>query len=113
MRSARYRPRYRFFFWLFFSTCVGLGWLGSKPAEGIYVYAARALTIYYFAHFLVILPLLGRYETTLPLPSSITESRAQARQRAAAVIAFAVTLAGLVGLSSPSRRRRKPTRRRS
>ena len=33
-----------------------------------------SLTIYYFAHFLVILPLLGRYETTLPLPSSITES---------------------------------------
>ena len=32
------------------------------------------LTIYYFAHFLVILPLLGRYEKTLPLPDSITES---------------------------------------
>ena len=74
MRSARYRPRYRFFFWLFFATCVGLGWLGSKPAEGVYVYAARVLTIYYFAHFLVILPLLGRYERPLPLPNSITES---------------------------------------
>jgi ubiquinol-cytochrome c reductase cytochrome b/c1 subunit len=74
VRSARYRPRYRFFFWLFFATCVGLGWLGSKPAEGIYVYAARALTTYYFAHFIVILPLLGRYEKPLPLPGSITES---------------------------------------
>ena len=44
VRSARYRPRYRFFFWLFFICCVALGWLGSKPAEGIYVYAARAAT---------------------------------------------------------------------
>ena len=101
VRSARYRPRYKFFFWLFFITCVGLGWLGSKPAEGIYVYAARALTFYYFAHFLVILPLLGRYETPLPVPGSITESVLK-RGSAAAVIAFAVTLAGLIGLSSPS-----------
>ena len=43
VRSARYRPRYRLFFWLFVICCVGLGWLGSKPAEGIYVYAARVL----------------------------------------------------------------------
>jgi quinol-cytochrome oxidoreductase complex cytochrome b subunit len=74
VRSARYRPRFRFFFWLFVVTCIGLGWLGSKPAEGIYVYAARALTIYYFAHFLVVLPLLGSREKTLPLPESITAS---------------------------------------
>jgi ubiquinol-cytochrome c reductase cytochrome b/c1 subunit len=101
VRSARYRPRYRFFFWLFFLTCVGLGWLGSKPAEGVYVYAARVLTIYYFTHFLVILPLLGRYETPLAVPGSITESVLK-RGSAAAVIAFAVALAGLVGLSSPT-----------
>jgi ubiquinol-cytochrome c reductase cytochrome b/c1 subunit len=101
VRSARYRPRYRFFFWLFFATCVGLGWLGAKPAEGVYVYAARVLTIYYFAHFLVILPLLGRYEKPLPVPGSITEAVLK-RGGAAAVIAFAVMLAGLVGLSSPS-----------
>jgi len=101
VRSARYRPRYRFFFWLFFAACVGLGWLGSKPAEGVYVYAARVLTTYYFAHFLVVLPLLGRYERTLPLPNSITDDVLK-RGSAAAVIAFAVALAGLVGLSSPA-----------
>ena len=28
---------YRQFFWLFVIACVGLGWLGSKPPEGIYV----------------------------------------------------------------------------
>lgn len=100
VRSARYRPRYRFFFWLFFLTCVGLGWLGSKPAEGVYVYAARVLTIYYFAHFLVVLPLLGRYERPLPLPGSITESVLK-RRAAAAVTLFAVMLAGAIGLSSP------------
>jgi quinol-cytochrome oxidoreductase complex cytochrome b subunit len=74
VRSARYRPMYRYFFWVFVAVCVGLGWLGSKPAEGVYVFAARVLTIYYFAHFLVILPLLGKFERPLPLPNSITES---------------------------------------
>ena len=44
--------------------CIGLGWLGAKPAEGGYVIAARILTVYYFAHFLIILPLLGLVETT-------------------------------------------------
>ena len=39
VRSARYRPLYRQFFWLFVIVCVGLGWLGSQPPEGGYVIA--------------------------------------------------------------------------
>jgi ubiquinol-cytochrome c reductase cytochrome b/c1 subunit len=74
VRSARYRPLYRQFFWLFFAVCIGLGWLGAKPAEGIYVVLARILTVYYFAHFIIILPLLGIFEKTKPLPNSISES---------------------------------------
>jgi len=74
VRSAKYRPLYRQFFWIFVIVCVGLGWLGAKPAEGGYVIAARILTLYYFAHFLIILPLLGWIEKTKPLPNSISES---------------------------------------
>ena len=74
MRSARYRPLYRQFFWIFVAVCLGLGWLGAKPAEGIYVTLARILTFYYFAHFLIVLPLLSRFEKTRPLPNSIAES---------------------------------------
>ena len=50
VRSARYRPLFRQFFWIFFVVCIGLGWLGAKPAEGGYVIAARILTVYYFVH---------------------------------------------------------------
>jgi ubiquinol-cytochrome c reductase cytochrome b/c1 subunit len=74
VRSARYRPLFRQFFWLFVIVCIGLGWLGSKPPEGIYVILARIFTIYYCAFFLVILPLLGILEKTKPLPNSISES---------------------------------------
>ena len=59
---------------MFVVVCVGLGWLGSKPAEGAYVIVARIFTAYYFAHFLIILPLLGIFEKTKPLPNSISES---------------------------------------
>jgi quinol-cytochrome oxidoreductase complex cytochrome b subunit len=74
VRSANYRPLYRQFFWIFVVVCIGLGWLGSKPAEGGYVIAARIFTVYYFAHFLIILPILGWVEKTKPLPNSISEA---------------------------------------
>jgi ubiquinol-cytochrome c reductase cytochrome b subunit len=73
VRSARFRPLYKQFFWVLVVTCIGLGYLGSQPAEGIYVIVARILTAYYFLHFLVILPVLGYFETPKPLPKSISE----------------------------------------
>jgi ubiquinol-cytochrome c reductase cytochrome b/c1 subunit len=74
VRSGRYRPLFKQFFWLFVVCCLGLGWLGAKPPEGIYVIAARILTIYYFAYFIVVLPLLGIFEKTRPVPNSIAEA---------------------------------------
>ena len=44
------------------------------PAEGLYLLIARVATAYYFLHFLVVLPVLGFKERTLPIPLSITES---------------------------------------
>jgi ubiquinol-cytochrome c reductase cytochrome b subunit len=74
VRSATYRPIFKQFFWVFVIVCIGLGYLGSKPAEGAYVVWSRILTTYYFVHFLVILPLLGLLESPRPLPPSIAES---------------------------------------
>jgi ubiquinol-cytochrome c reductase cytochrome b/c1 subunit len=73
-RSAKYRPLFKQFFWIFVLVCIGLGWLGAKPAEGGYVIASRILTAWYFIHFLVILPLLSYYEKPSALPASIAES---------------------------------------
>ncbi|MEO0382220.1 MAG: cytochrome b/b6 [Pseudomonadota bacterium] len=61
-------------FWVFAVNAVFLGWLGSKPAEGLYVTMMQLSTIYYFAYFIIILPLLGLFETPKPLPASITEA---------------------------------------
>ncbi|MCY4034251.1 MAG: cytochrome b N-terminal domain-containing protein [Hyphomicrobiales bacterium] len=73
IRSARFRPLYRPFFFVFLLVCLGLGWLGAQPAEGGYVIAARLLTFYYFAHFFVVLPVLGYVEKP-KMPISIEES---------------------------------------
>lgn len=74
VRSAKYRPHYRFFFWLFVVTCLVLGYLGSKPAEGYYLIFTQIFTAYYFLHFLVVIPLLGIIETPDKTPNSISES---------------------------------------
>lgn len=74
VRSARFRPMYRQFFFIFVACCLGLGYLGAMPAEGIYVIASRILTVYYFAHFLIILPVLGLIEKPKPLPESISKA---------------------------------------
>jgi ubiquinol-cytochrome c reductase cytochrome b subunit len=74
VRSAAYRPLYKQFFWIFALVCIGLGYLGSQPPEGGYVIAARILTAYYFLHFLVVMPLLGLFETPKPRPASIADA---------------------------------------
>ena len=42
------------------------------PAEGVYVLIARIASAYYFSFFLIIMPLLSRYEKISELPSSIS-----------------------------------------
>ena len=74
VRSARYRPMFRQFFALFIIDCLLLGYLGAMPAEGIYVVLARVGTVYYFAHFLIILPVLGIVEKPKEVPESISTS---------------------------------------
>jgi ubiquinol-cytochrome c reductase cytochrome b subunit len=74
VRSAVYRPIYRQFFWIFVLVTIGLGYLGSQPPEGVYVIIGRILTVYYFAHFLIILPVIGIIEKPKPLPASISDS---------------------------------------
>ena len=85
---------------MLFRSCIGLGWLGSKPPEGWYVIVARIFTVYYFAYFLIILPILGYVETPKPLPKSISEDVLK-HKGAIAAIMLAVGLAALLGTSSP------------
>jgi ubiquinol-cytochrome c reductase cytochrome b subunit len=74
VRSMRYRPTAQLWFYLLVLCCIGLGYLGAQPAEGVYVIWAQILTAYYFAFFLLILPLLGVLEKPKSMPKTIAES---------------------------------------
>jgi ubiquinol-cytochrome c reductase cytochrome b subunit len=75
VRSGNYRPLFKKFFWFGLIPCIiVLGYCGVMPAEGIYILMGQIAAAYYFAHFLIILPIISRIEKTLPLPNSITEA---------------------------------------
>jgi len=73
VRSTSYRPIYKWFFWVFAVTCVALGYLGSQQPEGVYLVLGRIFTVYYFAFFLLVMPIVGLIEKPRGLPGSITE----------------------------------------
>jgi ubiquinol-cytochrome c reductase cytochrome b/c1 subunit len=71
VRSARFRPIYRLVSWLLPIDVIALGWVGSQPPAGIVVTVGQVATFYYFFHFLILFPLLGKLEKPRPLPASI------------------------------------------
>ena len=72
VKSARFRPVFKWFFWIFVIDCIVLGYVGAQAAEAPYVLIGQVATWYYFAHFIIILPLLGWFERPKPLPESIS-----------------------------------------
>lgn len=91
VRSMRYRPVMRWFFVIFVVVALGLGWCGAQLPDApvvpglpsftlldgefnSYLWLTRALTLYYFAFFLLIMPWVGLKEEPLPVPASISEA---------------------------------------
>ena len=72
VRSARYRPFYKMFFFIFVLDCLLLGYLGAQVPEGIYLLLSRVSTFYYFAFFILIMPALSRLERPNPMPIGIS-----------------------------------------
>jgi ubiquinol-cytochrome c reductase cytochrome b subunit len=75
VRSSDYRPLYRRFFWFgLIPAMLVLFYCGGSPAEEPFVMLSQIAALYYFAHFLIILPIISSIERPDPLPFSITES---------------------------------------
>jgi ubiquinol-cytochrome c reductase cytochrome b subunit len=90
VRSMRYRPTIRPYYFILFFVCLVLGWCGAhEPAQEIIphlttftlvdydlntvVWLSRIAALYYFVYFLFVTPVLGLTETPLPVPESISE----------------------------------------
>jgi quinol-cytochrome oxidoreductase complex cytochrome b subunit len=89
VRSMRYRPTAKLYYFILLLVCVVLGFCGAqlpddKVIPGLstfrlidadlnsFVWLSRVATLYYFSYFLVILPILGLTETPLAVPESIS-----------------------------------------
>lgn len=74
VRSANYRPMYRIAFWVLVLDVLVLGYCGGSAATPGIVITSQITAAYYFAHFLIIVPIISRLERPKPLPNSITEA---------------------------------------
>ena len=80
VRSCRFRPTYKWFFWILVLDMILLGYVGGNQPDNISPLGVRFIvlgqigTFYYFFHFLILLPLLGKIERPRPLPTSISEA---------------------------------------
>ena len=74
VRSCTFRPIYKWFMMLLVVDVIVLGFCGANPPQGFWVVLSQIATIYYFFHFLVLLPILGKIERPLPLPPSIADA---------------------------------------
>jgi ubiquinol-cytochrome c reductase cytochrome b subunit len=75
VRSANYRPLYKKFFWFgLIPAMIVLFYCGGAPAAEPYVMLSQLAALYYFAHFLIIVPIVSSIERPDPLPFSITDS---------------------------------------
>ncbi|HEV2162859.1 MAG TPA: cytochrome b N-terminal domain-containing protein [Stellaceae bacterium] len=74
VRSAYFRPVYKWVFWLLVIDVFALGAVGAHRPEGMWIIIGRLGTLYYFFHFIVLMPLIGWFERPLPLPPSIAEA---------------------------------------
>ncbi|MDD9900523.1 MAG: cytochrome b/b6 [Alphaproteobacteria bacterium] len=73
VKSARYRPVYKWCLLMLLVSMFGLGYAGAKPPEGLPATIGCIGTVYYFLHFLVIVPVLSRVEKTKTPPATISD----------------------------------------
>ena len=73
VRSGRYRPKFKIWFALLCIDFVVLGWVGAQSTDFPYDWISLIAATYWFAYFLVILPLLGVIEKPDTPPATIED----------------------------------------
>ena len=65
---------FKWFYAIFIINFLILGYIGGQAAEEPYITVGQIATTYYFAYFLIILPILNKIEKPLETPKSIYDS---------------------------------------
>ena len=64
IRGASFRPAMKFAFWFFVVDFFILMWIGACHPETPYLEIGQFATVFYFAWFLVVVPVIGVLENT-------------------------------------------------
>ena len=72
-RSGAYRPMFKFWFWLLAIDFMVLMWVGAQGTTEPYATISLIAATYWFAYFLVILPILGWVEKSKTPPATIED----------------------------------------
>ncbi|WP_240008122.1 cytochrome b [Pseudaquidulcibacter saccharophilus] len=78
IKSMRYRPLARIFWFIWIANFIFLGICGAMPAQAPWTWLSKIGLVYYFLYFLVILPVLSKIEKPKTPPASIADSIADA-----------------------------------
>ena len=73
VRSGRYRPKFKAWFWLLCIDFVVLMWVGAQTPNELMSWISLIASRSWFVYFLVILPLLGVLERPRAKPATIEE----------------------------------------
>jgi ubiquinol-cytochrome c reductase cytochrome b subunit len=65
IRGNQFRPAMKFAFWFFVVDFIILMWIGSMHPETPYLEIGQFATAFYFAWFLIIVPIIGLIENTI------------------------------------------------
>jgi ubiquinol-cytochrome c reductase cytochrome b subunit len=64
-RGIQFRPLSKIFFYIFVGNFIILMQLGTKHVESPFIEFGQISTVIYFAHFLIIMPLISLFENSL------------------------------------------------
>ena len=65
IRNTTYRPIFKVCYWVLIAVWVVLTWIGQCPVEDIYAFVGVVCTLYYYAFFIVLVPIVGKLESAL------------------------------------------------
>ena len=74
VKSGSYRPIFKIFYFVFIINFCFLTWLGGQEVREPFVTLSRLSTLYYFSYFLIVLPILSKYEKPAVIPEAISDT---------------------------------------
>jgi quinol-cytochrome oxidoreductase complex cytochrome b subunit len=65
IRNTTYRPIFKVCYWLLIASWFVLTWISQCPVKNIFAFLGQIRTVYYYAFFIVFVPIVEKIESVL------------------------------------------------